>query len=93
MLHIHLLDSELRLIDSITIGSPYSTGSFRSLEIIEPNLVSFHFIGGTQWRVEISPKKYFYVPYFSDPKGVYRKFRFSRFLKITGIWWFYPGRI
>jgi len=84
MLHVHLLDAELQLIDSLTIGSRYSTGSFRSLEIIEPNMVVFHFIGGTQWKIEISSKKNFFVPYISEPKGVYHKLRFSRFLKITG---------
>ncbi len=84
-LRIHFMDSELHLKDSITLGSPYSTGSFRSLEVVEPNMVYFRFIDETQWKVELSSIKHFCVPYLSEPKGVHRKFKFNRYFKITGI--------
>ncbi len=84
MLHIHLLDKKLNLLDSVTIGSPYATGSFKSLEICEPNSAKFYFMGATQWIISIFPEKQLHIPLFSDPKGVSRKIKFSRYLKITG---------
>ena len=51
MLSVHLLDKKLNLLDSVTIGAMYSTGSFSSIEIVEPNIVSFRFIGDSNWRM------------------------------------------
>jgi hypothetical protein len=84
MLHIHLLDENLDIIDSATIGSMYSTGFFRDYNIQEPNTLAFYFIGETQWKVEILDKKAFLFPFISQPKGVSRKNIFSQYFKIYG---------
>ena len=84
MLGIHLFDKKLNLIDSATLGAMYSTGSFSSLELVDPNIVDFHFIGDTNWRVELLKKPVFGLPFFSDPKGVTRKLGFKKHLKIYG---------
>ena len=84
MLHIHLLNESLDVIDSATIGSMYSTGSFRDYHIQEPNTLIFHFIGGTQWKVKILERKEFLLPFISQPKGVSRKHFFYQFFKIYG---------
>lgn len=84
MLHIHFLNDQLSLLDTVTIGSAYATGSFKALEICEPNIVKFHFIGLTKWVVHVSQKKQLHFPYFSDPKGVSRKISFSSYIKIYG---------
>lgn len=84
MLHIHLLDKKLNLVDSATIGSAYATGSFSKLEMHDPDTVTFHFIGSTQWLVQVLPKRKMLIPLLSDPKGVSRKFCFKSHLKIGG---------
>ncbi|WP_426370325.1 hypothetical protein [Pseudocolwellia sp. HL-MZ7] len=53
MLHIHLLDQGLNVIDSATIGGPYSTGSFRNYNIQESNMLTFYFIDETEWKLEL----------------------------------------
>jgi len=84
MLSIHLLDDRLKLLDSAVIGSPYSTGSFTSLELREPNTVRFRFIGETTWSVELLPRPVLRLPCFSEPRGVRRAFGFSRHFLVRG---------
>lgn len=84
MLNIHLLDAQLNTVDSALIGGMYTTGSFGSLELIQPNSVAFSFIGDTTWRVELSEQPSLRLPFFSDPRGVYRERPFSRYFKIFG---------
>lgn len=83
-LHIHLLDESLDVIDSATIGSMYSTGSFRDYNIRDSNTLTFYFIGETEWKVEILENKEFLFPFISLPKGVSRKRAFSQYFKIYG---------
>lgn len=84
MLRIVLLDDRLNLVDSALIGSPYSTGSFSSLRLVEPNSVSFRFIGDTNWCIELLPKPTFRIPFISEPPGVWRPLGFSRHFIIQG---------
>lgn len=84
MLRIHLLNESLDVIDSATIGSMYSTGSFRNYNIQDLNTLTFQFIGGTKWKVEILDKKEFLFPFISLPKGVSRKHTFSQYFKVYG---------
>ena len=84
MLHIHLLNEELSVVDSVTIGSIYSTGSFKLLALVEPNTIKFSFIGGVEWKVHVFEKKQRHVPFLSDPKGVSRKVCFRCHLKVEG---------
>jgi hypothetical protein len=84
MLRIVLLDNQMTLVDSVLIGGPYTTGSFSSLELSEPNKVCFRFIGETPWEVELLPKPGFRIPFFSEPTGVWRAPGFSRHFVVRG---------
>jgi hypothetical protein len=84
MLSIHLLDDQLNILDSALIGSPYSSGSFSSLELSEPNTVRFHFIGDTTWSLELLSRPGFRVPFISEPPGVKRPLGFSRHFIVRG---------
>ena len=84
MLHVHLLDKNLDVIDSATIGGMYSTGSFENYNLQEPNKITFNFIGGNEWVVELLKNKEFRVPFISSPKGVYRKNPFNQHFKLHG---------
>lgn len=84
ILNIHLLDAQLNLLDSVLIGAPYSSGSFSSLELCEPNTVRFRFIGDTTWSVELLPRPGFRIPYFSEPAGVKRPLGLTRHFIVRG---------
>jgi hypothetical protein len=84
MLRILLLDSQLKLLDSAQIGGPYSTGSFSSLTLREPDTVQFRFIGGTTWSVQLLSTSRLRVPFISEPRGVHRAFGFSRRFVVRG---------
>lgn len=84
MLRILLLDSKLRLVDSAMIGGPYATGSLASLQLIEPNIVRFRFIGDTVWSIELLSRPRFYLPLVSEPIGVWRSFSFCRRFVVRG---------
>lgn len=84
MLSISLLDGEFNTFDSVVLGAMYSTGSFSSLLVTEPNILSFRFIGNTTWKVELLDGPTFCIPILSEPKGVSRRFGFTRHFKIHG---------
>ena len=84
MLNVYLLSEDLNVIDSATIGSIYSTGSFKDYSIKEPNTLTFHFIGETEWKLEVLDNKEFLLPFFSLPKGVSRKNMFYQYFRING---------
>lgn len=84
MLSIHLLDAQMEVLDTALIGSPYSSGSFTSLLLVEPNTVQFRFIGNTLWRVELLSRPRFRVPFISDPSGVKRPIGFSCHFVVHG---------
>jgi hypothetical protein len=84
VLHIHLLDAQLNVLDSATVGGMYSTGSFSLLESPEPATLRFRFIGDTDWSVEVLPEPGFRVPLLSEPTGVSRPLGFSRHFVVRG---------
>jgi hypothetical protein len=84
MLNIHLLDKNLSPLDSAVVGNIYSTGSFSSLQLLQPNRVGFRFIGDTDWLIELLPKQVLRFPFITDPAGVRRRFGFSRYFKVHG---------
>lgn len=84
LLHIHLLDAQLNLLDSATVGVMYSTGSFSLLESAEPDTLRFRFIGDTDWSVQVLPEPGFRVPLLSEPTGVSRPLGFSRHFVVRG---------
>ena len=78
-LNIYLLSNENRILDSATVFWPYGTGSFELLRLIEPDGVQFKFFGNKVWQVTVFQKKRFYVPYISEPSGIWRPIKFRRF--------------
>ena len=84
MLHIHLLGSDLNIIDSATIGGMYSTGSFKNHNVKGPSQITFNFIGGNEWRVDVLEGKVFSLPFISSPKGVSRKHLFHQYFRLYG---------
>ena len=84
LLHIHLLDAQLNLLDSATIGGIYSTGSFSLLESAEPDTLRFRFIGGTDWGVQVLPQPGFRLPLVSEPARVSRHLGYARHFIVRG---------
>lgn len=83
-LRIYLLDPKLDIVDAARLGAMYSTGAFRHLELVEPNLLHFDFFGATTWTLELLDEQSFAVPMVSDPKGVTRPFKLSYRFKLHG---------
>lgn len=83
-LNMHLLDAALTLLDTAKLGAAYSTGSFTELQLHEPNQISFRFIGGNPWRIELLTTAEFKMPLLSEPRGVSRPFNFSRRFRVHG---------
>lgn len=77
-LNIYLLSGENEIIDNATVFWPYGTGSFKLLRIIDPDLVQFKFFGDKDWQIKIFKKRRFFIPYISEPSGVWRKPKFWR---------------
>ncbi len=84
MLSIHLLDAQMNMLDSALIGSAYSSGAFTMLDLNEPNIVRFRFIGDTLWSIELLSRPGFRVPFISEPPGVKRPVNFSRHFIVRG---------
>jgi hypothetical protein len=77
-LNIYLLDQDLNVIDLARMCYMYATGVFSDLDLSEPDTVRFRFFGQTIYALRLFPKKAFALPFFSDPTGVHRPFRFFR---------------
>lgn len=77
-LGIRLFNSRFDLLDCADIGLPYNTGTFSSLELHEPNRVSFRFLGDDVWQVHLLSRPGFRVPILSEPGAVWRNFGFRR---------------
>jgi hypothetical protein len=72
-LNIHMLDKQGSVVDSCTLGAPYSTGSFTGLKLLGEKLISFRFIGGTVWQLKVFPKWRWRMPFVSEHFGVWRR--------------------
>ena len=83
-LRIYLLDAKLNIVDSAQLGWMYATGVFSLLELCPPNIVRFLFFGGTDWTLELFDEEVFAIPFFSEPRGVSKPFRFHRRFQISG---------
>ena len=82
-LSIHLVDRDGRLLDTARIGGIYATGSFSSLRLHEPASVSFRFINGTDWTVEVFDGPRLRLPLVSEPRGVSRPLRLRCWFRVA----------
>jgi hypothetical protein len=87
-LDIFFLDEKFNSLDYAALGSIYSTGIFQLLTIKEPDTVVFDFFGDTSWKITLSTKKHFVLPFSSEPffagyRWIHRKFAFSRYFKLS----------
>lgn len=54
-LHVHYLDSELRLLDSIELSAPYTAGVLDHVAVVAANALAFSFFDSHErWRLEIA---------------------------------------
>lgn len=83
-LQVHLLDDRLQLLDSATLSSMYSTGSFELVATEPPRSVRFRFFGGTDWTVELLDEPAMRLPLIGEPRGVHRRLGFTRHFKVHG---------
>ncbi|WP_417503455.1 hypothetical protein [Marinomonas gallaica] len=84
MLHVYLLDNNFNVLDSLTIGAMYSTGSLSDPQLISTNNIEFRFIGDTDWSITILDQAKFGILYFSSIKGVRRTWQCRHYLNVEG---------
>ena len=77
-LGILLLNKEFDVEDEAWIGMWYSTGTFRNLQLIEPDRLRFNFFANELWEIQLLSKREIRIPFFLEPTGVSRRFGFSR---------------
>ncbi|MGN2248107.1 hypothetical protein ACFWZ3_15610 [Frateuria sp. GZRR35] len=54
-LHVHYLDGELRLLDSIELSAPYTAGVLDHVAVVAANALAFSFFDSHErWRLEIA---------------------------------------
>ncbi len=83
ILGIHLLNKDLRVLDSAFIGNPYSTGFFRFLEWRGNDRMSFRFSGEKIWILRLLDKPSFRIPFSIGTPGVRRRFGFTRHFVVS----------
>jgi hypothetical protein len=83
-LSISFFDKQLNLLDIATLGGMYTTGSFSLVDLIEPNTISFRFIGDTDWHIKLFSRPFFMLPFLFEPTGIYRKWKPLHYFKIYG---------
>jgi hypothetical protein len=82
-LNIYYLDQDLTNLDQATLSWPYGTGLFNLLNTIQPNRIRFQFFEQEAWEIALFAKAQFFTPYLSEPRGVWRKFKFNRYFAIS----------
>ena len=80
LLSIHLVEKDGRLVDTVAIGQPRSTGVFRHLVLGPPRSVGFHFLGDEAWTVTVHPAPRLAWPLRAEVPAVHRPFGWRRWL-------------
>lgn len=81
-LNISYLSSDLNLVDKAILVWPYNTGSFSLEKLIEPNRVEFKFFNDSIWAIDVYKNKRAMIPFFSEPRGVWRSFKLSHYFRV-----------
>lgn len=75
--NIHLLDAQMQVIESVSIGVMYSTGEAENIEILGPEQIGFSYPTSDQlWHLTISP-----TPRWRNPLAAWFGCQ----------WWLTPG--
>lgn len=80
-LNIFYIDTQSGIIESLSLGGEYVTGTFENLSVNQ-NSASFSFIGDTTWTVQVLPAPSLRLP-FSDPRGVSRPMGLRKYIDIS----------
>jgi hypothetical protein len=84
MLRIYMFDARMILVDAAALGVICNTGIFDELRLQPPDTIAFRFFADTTWRVVLISEPEFALPFFSDPRGIGRRFKFSRRFRVKG---------
>ena len=82
-LNIHLLGPDLQLLDSVSMGWPYTPGIFTKLSLHAPDTIEFSFPGETRWRVRVLSGRRWQVPRPAWFSGVSRPIGWWRWVELT----------
>lgn len=80
-LNISLISLKTGLLEKISLGGQYLTGTFENL-CIRDDYINFDFFGDTTWKIKAMRNPSLRLP-FSDPRCVSRKFGFKKFIDIS----------
>lgn len=53
LLHIHLLDRNLRPLDQVNLGKAYEAGILSRLQVTGNDVLEFSFFGGDRWQLSV----------------------------------------
>ena len=82
-LNIHLLGPDLQLLDSVSMGWPYTPGILTKLSLQAPDAIEFSFPGETRWRVRVLPERKWRMPRPTWFSGVSRPLSWWHWLELT----------
>jgi len=82
-LHFSLLSPNGSVADEVDLVHMYTTGSFTLLGAEGPTL-RFRFFGDTDWLLRVCDSPQARVPFLGDPRGVGRRWGFSKRLLVEG---------
>lgn len=80
-LKISLIHLKKGLLEVVSLGGQYLTGTFEKLRVRD-DYIAFSFFGDTTWTVRVMRDPSLRLP-FSDPRGVSRRFGFKKFIDIS----------
>lgn len=85
-MHLQLVDSELRFLDSASLTTPRACQPPGPLVLSHPNHIVFCFpAGGTVWRISLFPAFRLRLPRLSEPADVQRHFSWRRHFGVARI--------
>ena len=83
-LSIQLFNAAWQLLDSAWLGAAYTTGSFKDVQLIEPDRIGFRFFGDTDWTLQILDSPTWRLPLWCETPGVRRSFGFKQHFLVQG---------
>jgi hypothetical protein len=82
-LNITYLNSKLEILDEVTIGWMYATGSLKNFEIVGADTFQFNFFANENWFVKVNKTPITHIPLISDGREVTRPWKFKKHLIVN----------